>query len=36
MTCKEPLAKIAQALKRTDEATRQRATVISVSRKLVP
>ena len=36
MTRKEPVTKIAKALKRTDEATRQRATVISVSLKLVP
>jgi hypothetical protein len=34
MAGKEPLAKIAKALKRTEGATRQRATSIGVSLKL--
>jgi hypothetical protein len=36
MTPKEPVTKIAKALKRTDEATRQKATVIVLSLKLAP
>ena len=36
MTPKEPVTKIAKALKRTDEATRQKATVIGLSLKLAP
>ena len=33
---REPVAKNAEALKRTDEATRQKATVIGLSLKLAP
>jgi hypothetical protein len=36
MARKEPVAKIAKALKRTDGATRQKATVIGLSLKLAP
>jgi hypothetical protein len=36
MASKEPVAKIAKALKRTDGATRQKATVIGLSLKLAP
>jgi hypothetical protein len=36
MASKEPVAKIAKALKRTDGATRQKATVIGLSLKLSP
>ncbi len=36
MTRKEPVAKIARALKRTDGATRQKANVIGLSLKLAP
>ena len=36
MARKEPVAKIAKALKRTDGATRQKATVIGLSRKIAP
>ena len=36
MTRKEPVTKIAKALKRTDEAARQKATVIGLSLKLAP
>jgi hypothetical protein len=36
MTRKEPVTTIAKALKRTDEATRQKATVIGLSLKLAP
>jgi len=36
MAGKEPVAKIAKALKRTDGATRQKATVIGLSLKRAP
>jgi hypothetical protein len=36
MTREEPVTTIAKALKRTDEATRQKATVIGLSLKLAP
>ena len=36
MARKEPVAKIAKALRRTDGATRQQATVIGLSLKLAP
>ena len=36
MTRKEPVAKIAKALKRTDGATRQKAAMIGLSLKLAP
>ena len=36
MARKEPVAKIAKALKRTEGATRQKATVIGLSLKLAP
>jgi hypothetical protein len=36
MARKEPVAKIAKALKRTDGATRQKATAIGLSLKLSP
>jgi hypothetical protein len=36
MARKEPVAKIAKTLKRTDGATRQKATVIGLSLKLAP
>jgi hypothetical protein len=36
MARKEPVAKIAKALRRTDGATRQKATVIGLSLKLAP
>ena len=36
MARKEPVAKIAKALNRTDGATRQKATVIGLSLKLAP
>ena len=36
ITREEPVAKNAKALKRTDEATRQKATVIGLSLKLAP
>jgi hypothetical protein len=36
MSRKEPVAKIAKALKRTEGATRQKAAVIGLSLKLAP
>jgi hypothetical protein len=36
MASKEPVAKIAKTLERTDGATRQKATVIGLSLKLAP